>query len=232
MDNIKRNGFTLIELLAVIVITGSVNPNVEGTYIITYSLTDSSGNPTSVSRTVNVIAVILRQGTSGGPTVAYLNGPITKESIENIVFSNSSVVPGNALGSWDVSASNNGTIKAWYLDSNNNGLYELTIGSDQKIFANPTSSCLFCNLTNLKTINFTNFDTSKVTNMLRMFSSTTNLTTLDFRNATFDSVTNYSNMFNYTKNGVTIQTKNTTTKSWLESRLSEVSRTGNVVIAP
>jgi hypothetical protein len=56
-----------------IITSGSVNPDVPGTYIITYSATDSSGNTSSVTRTVNVVDTI-------APTLA-LNGanPMTIE---------------------------------------------------------------------------------------------------------------------------------------------------------
>lgn len=57
-----------------------------------------------------------------------------------------------------------------------------------------------------------------------------NLEVLDFRNATFDSVSNYSGMFTMAKDNMTIYTKDSTTKSWLEARLSDVGKTGDVVI--
>ena len=55
------------DLTSSISISGSVNTAVAGTYILTYSVTDSSGNNASVNRTVNVIA-------DTTPPVITLNG--------------------------------------------------------------------------------------------------------------------------------------------------------------
>lgn len=38
-----------------VTVTGTVNPDVPGTYTLTYSASDNSGNTTSVTRTVNVV---------------------------------------------------------------------------------------------------------------------------------------------------------------------------------
>ena len=45
------------DLISDLIITSNVNPNVPGVYIVTYSVTDSSGNETVLTRTVNVIDV-------------------------------------------------------------------------------------------------------------------------------------------------------------------------------
>ncbi len=47
-----------IDTTVTVTTTGSVNPNIVGTYTITYNATDSSGNnATPVTRTVNVVDV-------------------------------------------------------------------------------------------------------------------------------------------------------------------------------
>src|SRR5690606_10368271 len=95
------------DLTSSIIVTNTVNPNVEGIYTVTYTVTDSGGNTTTVVRTVNVVEAILAIETNSF-VQPFLGGPLTKYEIESIIFSNSGTVPGNALGSWDVSASQNG----------------------------------------------------------------------------------------------------------------------------
>ena len=73
----------------------------------------------------------------------FLGGTLKRNKIETITMMNTKTVPSNAIGSWDVSEKQNGSIKAWYTDTNNNGLYELYIGQDGGVRANPNSSNLF-----------------------------------------------------------------------------------------
>ena len=54
---------------------------------------------------------------------------------------------------------------------------------------------MFYNMSSLTTLDLSNFDTSKVTNMERMFNNMTNLTTLNLSNFDTSQVTNMSNMF-------------------------------------
>ena len=89
---------------------------------------------------------------------------------------------------------------------------------------------MFYDCSNLTTLDLSSFDTSQVTNMYSMFSSCSNLTNLDMRNATFNA-TSYSSMFNYVPNSINIIVKDATAKTWIESRLSDANRTGNVTIA-
>ncbi|MDD3392378.1 MAG: BspA family leucine-rich repeat surface protein [Bacilli bacterium] len=81
----------------------------------------------------------------------------------------------------------------------------------------------------LTSLDLSSFDTSKVTNMYRMFYYTDVLTTLDIRNFTFDSVTNSTQMFLLINSSAQIYTKNSTTRTFILSALSEVSRTSCTV---
>jgi hypothetical protein len=51
---VGANAIDLVDGTTTVVITGSVNTNLVGTYFVIYSSTDSSGNPASIFRTVNV----------------------------------------------------------------------------------------------------------------------------------------------------------------------------------
>ncbi|MDD3392931.1 MAG: BspA family leucine-rich repeat surface protein [Bacilli bacterium] len=298
------------DITSSVVITNDINYGEAGEYYITYTISDSAGNSTIITRKVIVfVESILKVATSGNDTTKYLDGPIAKSTIESIAFATTNEVPSGVIGSWDVSEDTDGSVMAWYKDTDNDGLYELTIGGNGVVYGNVNSSYLFSYLTNLSSINLNNFDTTKVTNMYLMFyqcssllslnlsafntsnvtnmaqmfnsctklitlsinnfdtskatnmfkmfygcSSLTNLNistfdtskvtnmsymfyntnslaTLYFNNATFTLTTAYSNMFYGTKAGIKIYTKDSTTRTWLQSRLSESSITGTVTIA-
>ncbi len=133
------------------------------------------------------------------------NTSIQRQYIENITFVSST--SGMSSNAWDVSEEQNGSIMAWYT-ANPNGSYKVYIGSNFTIYANPDSSYLFSyigyssNCTATQTI--TNIDllnTSKVTDMSRMFFSTgyKSMATLDLGNY-FDTsnVRNMEYMFSST----------------------------------
>jgi len=144
----------------------------------------------------------LRMATSGWSSTDYLNGPLTKDSIEKLEFVSSNKVPDDAIGSWDVSAQQNGGIMAWYYDTDSNDKYEVYIGQKDGVIANSDSSYLFENLTELKKINLSNLDTSNVTDMSYMFyytGETSSVFTLDLgENFDTANVTDMSYMFYYT----------------------------------
>ena len=89
---------------------------------------------------------------------------------------------------------------------------------------------MFSGCDNLTSLDLSGFDTSQVTNMSDMFNGCYELTNLDMRNATFKA-TSYLSMFRYVVNGINIIVKDATAKTWIETRLSDVSRTGTVTIA-
>lgn len=166
-------------------------------------------------------------------------GNLYKYNIESISFVNHENVPTGAT-SWDASAEKNGTITGWYIDSDSNGSYELYLGADSGRVTLPANCYkLFYYYTALKSIDFSNIDTSQVTNMSEMFHYSYNLTELDlskfdmsnvtnttsmfyldfklqvirFDNVSFDAVTSYSYMF-YQVPGV-IVVKDETAKNWV-----------------
>ncbi len=87
---------------------------------------------------------------------------------------------------------------------------------------------MFFECSRLTSLDLSNFDTSEVTICMICFNHCSRLTSLDFRKATFDKVTSYKNMFYDTSSTINIITKDATTKSWLEDKLGGK---GTVVIA-
>ena len=97
---------------------------------------------------------------------------ISRDNFESITTVNNKTVPSNAIDSWDVSDSQNGSVMAWYKDDDSNGKYELYIGQDGGVLANPNSSYTFSNFKNVTTIDLSNYSTTLVGNMKYMFYNT------------------------------------------------------------
>ena len=96
-----------------------------------------------------------------------------KESIVSATFLDNNAVPNNAVESWNVSEDKEkGGVIAWVVPNiNDNTKYDLYIGANGGVIANPNSSYLFYLCTGLEIIDFNNnFDTRYVTDMNHMFS--------------------------------------------------------------
>lgn len=154
-----------------------INANSTITFTITFNCSSSLGNTNIDEMTLGFRfrdyepSVLMQASSSGDGSTAFLDGSITRNSIESVSFINNNVVPNNAIGFYDVSSSQDETILLWYLDQDNNGLNEVYIGSeDGVVYTNPNSSYLFYYLENLKSISYDNVSFSKTTNMNYLFS--------------------------------------------------------------
>jgi len=152
---------------------------------------------TSVATDEAPLIANLRVATDGEGTTNYLNGPLVKNTIEKIEFVETNKVPTDAIGSWDVSAQQNGAIIAWYYDSDKNGEYEVYIGQEEGVIANSNSSSLFHYLENLKVLNLEQLNVSGVTRMSYMFQNCSSLTSLDLSNFDTANVISMNFMFSY-----------------------------------
>lgn len=159
----------------------------------------------------------------------FLKDNVEKEKIESITTLNKINIPDNAIKSWDASSFENGSIIAYYTDTDNNGKYELYLAGDGKVKAPYYSTELFCGFTNVTTMNLSNFDTSNVTNMGGMFYVMDNLTSLDLRKADFNNVTNYTNILTSLNSLKTIIVKDNSAKTFIEARLNDENKTGVIV---
>ena len=127
----------------------------------------------------------------------FFNGPIKKSSVEKIVFVDNTNVPTDAIGNWNASASGEGKVVAWYKDEDNNNLYEVYIGGEGGVKANPNSYQLFNVFSNLTSIDLRYLDTSSVTSMQAMFRLCSSLTILDVSKFDTSKVTNMYAMFQW-----------------------------------
>ena len=127
------------------------------------------------------------------------NGPITRSEVKTITFTSSSKVPANAIASWDAGEKQDGTIMAYLLNKDENGLYDLYISQDGKVVLGKNASGLFSGYNQTSSLDLTNLDTSNVTNMYEMFrnSKATSIKGLD--NFDTSNVTDMSYMFQYSQ---------------------------------
>ena len=140
--------------------------------------------------------VITNTESSISSTSKFLNTEVPRQNITTLKVVDNLNIPEGATVV-DVSKNGDNTIKMWYNEADANGNYDITIGSNNKIYANPSStSGLFSNLTNVTSIDLSNMDTSGTTNMSNMFSDNTSLTNITFGdNFNTANVINMSGMF-------------------------------------
>ena len=128
-------------------------------------------------------------------TSKFLNTEVPRQNITTLKVVDNLDIPEGATVV-DVSKNGDNTIKMWYNEADANGNYDITIGSNNTIYANPSSLGLFSNLTNVTSIDLSNMDTSGMTNMSNMFSDNTSLTNITFGdNFNTANVINMSGMF-------------------------------------
>ena len=133
-------------------------------------------------------------------TSKFLNTEVPRQNIKTLKYVDNLNIPEGATVV-DVSKNSDNTIKMWYNEADANGNYDITIGSNNTIYANPSSSGLFSNLTNVTSIDLSNMDTSGMTNMSNMFSDNTSLTNITFGdNFNTANVKSMTSMFNNCSN--------------------------------
>ena len=140
--------------------------------------------------------VITNTESSISSTSKFLNSEVPRQNITTLKVVDNLNIPEGATVV-DVSKNGDNTIKMWYNEADANGNYDITIGSNNTIYANPSStSGLFSNLTNVTSIDLSNMDTSGMTNMAGMFRKDTSLTSITFGdNFNTYNVTNMNGVF-------------------------------------
>ena len=124
--------------------------------------------------------VITNTESSISSTSKFLNSEVPRQNITTLKVVDNLDIPEGATVV-DVSKNGDNTIKMWYNEADANGNYDITIGSNNTIYANPSSTAgLFSNLTNVTSIDLSNMDTSGMTSMMDMFRKDTSLTNITF----------------------------------------------------
>ena len=124
----------------------------------------------------NVIVSDNSTPSSGDST--FLNTSIARKNIKTLKYVDNLNIPEGATVV-DVSKNGDNTIKMWYNEADANGNYDITIGSNNIIYANPTPY-MFKWFTNVTLLDLSNLDTSGITDMTGMFAHTKNLTKIIF----------------------------------------------------
>lgn len=132
-----------------------------------------------------------------------------RTKITDITFKqNEIMVPDTAIESWDVRTDMNCSEVRAYIEDNGNFGYKLVIVSPNTIYANSNPINYFKEFTNMTTIDFSNFDTSKAINMYAMFNNCTNLNNLDVSNFNTKNVVNMALMFGNCSKLITLDLSN------------------------
>ena len=166
----------------------------------------NSLNSDSGISTMATMNMLVNTSEETGSTDGFLgNTNIQRQYIDNVTFVSSTT--GANSTAWDVSATHNGSIMAWY-ETNANGSYKVYIGSNEQIYAATDSSYLFAwigfseRCTSTETItNLHLLNTSQVYDMSYMFASVgyNAMTKLDLGdNFDTSNVTDMSAMFQAT----------------------------------
>ena len=141
------------------------------------------------------------------PSTKTFDREVNRSSFESITTIDEINIPDNAIDSWDCSQEKNESVMCWYVDSDSNSKYELYIGQEDGVIANPDSSYAFSNFTNARTIDLTFYNTTGVTNMNGMFyyagSNATTFRIENLSNFNTSSVTSMSSMFANTGSNAT-----------------------------
>ena len=139
---------------------------------------------------------------NGSNTSVTFGKNIARDSFEKLIITDIINIPQSSIDSWDVSYQQNSSIMAWYTDSDNNEKYELFIGQEGGVKANPNSYHAFSGFKNVKYADFSYLNTSNTTNMEHAFGSIGyNATTLRI-NGLNKLDTSQVTSFNYAFDGV------------------------------
>ena len=130
------------------------------------------------------------------------------ESATNKVehFKKSTVAPASSMNAKNIEDKESDyEIKLWFNPTDKTAYY---YAEPEKVYLNTYVTHMFSFMDNLTTIDLSNFDTSKVTDMTYMFSNSTNLTSLNLSNFNTSNVTNMGGMFASIHNLTTLNLSN------------------------
>ena len=177
---------------------------------------------TLVTQKIKKVNTIKNAESNVSATSNFLGTTLVRNTIESITITNDNIVPTTAIGSFDVSNNNDGSIMMWYTKGSSDNLYNVYIGSESGIttfpddskylfsylsnvtsidlkFTNVTNTSsmiyMFYQDTNLKEINLSSFKTSSLLYFVSMFEGCSSLVTLDLSGFDTSRITNFSNLF-------------------------------------
>jgi|GEM_PF-1621090 len=135
-----------------------------------------------------------------------------KDKIISIEFKNVLEVPDNAVVTWDLSMIGDNSVIGYLISSEEDDRYHMIIAANGNINAPIDSHYLFAELSNLRTIDFTNFATKNIRNMNAMFFNDTSLLELDLTSFDLQDNRHYSSMCQNCSSLKSIKFNDTVTK--------------------
>ena len=177
---------------------------------------------TLVTQKIKKVNTIKNAESNVSATSNFLGTTLVRNTIESITITNDNIVPTTAIGSFDVSNNNDGSIMMWYTKGSSDNLYNVYIGSESGIttfpddskylfsylsnvtsidlkFTNVTNTSSMINMfyqdTKLKEIDLSSFKTSSLLYFVSMFEGCSSLVTLDLSGFDTSRITNFSNLF-------------------------------------
>lgn len=152
---------------------------------------------TLVKNKVKLVNFMKLTETNPSATSNFLNTTLTRNTIETLTITDDNLVSVDALGSFDVSKNNDGTVMLWYTKGTGDNLYNVYIGAEGgKVYAPMGTYRYFSYLTNTVSMNFTYFDTSNTTYMGEMFKKSESVVNLDLSMFDTSKVTAMEQLFN------------------------------------
>ena len=152
---------------------------------------------TLVKNKVKLVNFMKFTETNPSATSNFLNTTLTRNTIETLTITDDNLVSTDALGSFDVSRNNDGTVMLWYTKGTSDNLYNVYIGAEGgKVYAPTGTYRYFSYLTNTVSMNFTYFDTSNTTYMGEMFKKSESVVNLDLSMFDTSKVTSMEQLFN------------------------------------
>ena len=152
---------------------------------------------TLVKNKVKLVNFMKLTETNPSATSNFLNTTLTRNTIETLTITDDNLVSVDALGSFDVSKNNDGTVMLWYTKGTGDNLYNVYIGAEGgKVYAPMGTYRYFSYLTNTVSMNFTYFDTSNTTYMGEMFKKSESVVNLDLSMFDTSKVTSMEQLFN------------------------------------
>ena len=152
---------------------------------------------TLVKNKVKLVNFMKLTETNPSATSNFLNTTLTRNTIETLTITDDNLVSTDALGSFDVSRNNDGTVMLWYTKGTSDNLYNVYIGAEGgKVYAPMGTYRYFSYLTNTVSMNFTYFDTSNTTYMGEMFKKSESVVNLDLSMFDTSKVTAMEQLFN------------------------------------
>ena len=120
-----------------------------------------------------------------------------KENIISVTFKNTLEIPDNTVVTWDLSATGDGTVMGYLVDSTTPGMYDMFICANGYINFPTNSGSLFEGLTNVESYDLEYVRTNMVSNLSYSFKNNKKLKTIDLSNFDTSSLKFMYAMFAY-----------------------------------